>query len=143
MSGQGQFRRGRHVVSKLNAHLVFVTKYRRACITDAVWASLVCGFKGTAAKLNVQILELNHGGDHVHLLIEYPPQRPVSEIVNSLKGVSSRIVRRDCRALIRHALWGEHFWSPSYFVASCGGAPLQLIQQYVESQRSLKPSTPP
>jgi putative transposase len=137
MVGQDEFRRGRHVVSKLNAHLVFVTKYRREFITETIWKALRSGFEGAAAKLNVQILEANHGGDHVHLLIEYPPPLPVSQMVNALKGVSSRIVRRDCLPEIRHALWGEHFWSPSYFVASCGGAPLQRVQQYVESQRHL------
>jgi|SRR5271167_1221992 len=143
MGCQEDFRRGRHVVSRLHAHLVFVTKYRHKVINDVIWQSLKSGFQSAAQKRNIRILDANHDGDHVHLLIEYLPQMSISEIVNALKGVSSRIVRRDCMAEIRHALWGEHFWTPSYFVTSCGGAPLQLIQQYVENQRNPDPSTPP
>ena len=70
----------------------------------------------------------------MHVLIEYPPVLSISEMVNALKGVSSRMVRRDCMPLIREHLWGDHFWSPSYFAASCGGAPLDVIAAYVATK---------
>lgn len=75
----------------------------------------------------------------MHVLIEYPPVLSISEMVNALKGVSSRMVRRDCMPLIREHLWGDHFWSPSYFAASCGGAPLDVIAAYVCDQRKHTP----
>jgi putative transposase len=77
------------------------------------------------------LVEFNGEDDHVHLLIEYPPTVQLSRLVNSLKGVSSRRLRQQFR-LRTHR---EHLWSPSYFVASCGGAPLSIIRQYVEQQR--------
>lgn len=71
--------------------------------------------------------------DHVHLLVEYPPKVPVSGLVNSLKGVSSRLLRRD-RPEITRRNWKGVLWSPSYFAASCGGAPIAILRTYIEQQ---------
>ena len=72
------------------------------------------------------------GDDDVHLLIEYPPTVQLSRLVNALKGVSSRMLRKTYRVGTHR----NHLWSPSYFAASCGGAPLDIIRQYVENQRT-------
>jgi putative transposase len=69
-------------------------------------------------------------------LISYPPKVALSALVNSLKGVSSRLVRKEKFPEITSRLWGDHFWSPSYCVVSCGGAPLDVIKKYVEQQRA-------
>ena len=69
----------------------------------------------------------------MHLFVEYPPTVAVSRLVNSLKGVSSRRLRRRYTRIRTHR---DHLWSPSYFAASCGGAPLSIIRSYVEEQRS-------
>ena len=140
MSQEDTLRRGRHVVSALHVHLVFLTKYRRRVISEKIWPTLIAGFESAAAKLGVRMREVNHDGDHVHMLVEYPPSLSVSEITNALKGVSSRMVRRDCMSAIRQHLWGTHFWSPSYFASSSGGAPLDVIAAYVRDQRKEKPS---
>lgn len=84
----------------------------------------------------VALAEFNGEPDHVHLLIEYPPTVTVSKLVNSLKGVSSRVLRRDHGPKIRRYLWGNHFWSPSYFVGSVGGAPLDVLRSYIENQQT-------
>jgi putative transposase len=76
-------------------------------------------------------VECNGDDDHVHLLVEYPPTVAISGLVNSLKGVSSRRLRQ--RFEIR--THRDHLWSPSYFAASAGGAPLSIIRQYIEAQR--------
>ena len=78
------------------------------------------------------LAECNGADDHVHLLAEYPPKVPVAALVNSLKGVSARRLRRRYRVRTHR----EHPWSPSYFAASRGGPPLSIIQAYVESQRT-------
>ena len=78
-----------------------------------------------------ELVEFNGEDDHVHLLVEYPPTVQLSKLVNSLEGVSSRRLRQQFH-LRTHR---EHLWSPSYFAASCGGAPLSIIRRYVESQR--------
>lgn len=80
--------------------------------------------------------EFNGEGDHVHLLVHYPPTVRLSDLVNSLKGVSSRTMRRDHPKQVRKMLWGQHFWSPSYFAASAGGAPLRVIQEYIQNQKT-------
>jgi putative transposase len=63
-----------------------------------------------------------------------PPSLPISLLVNRLKGVSSRRLRQQYRTDVRKYLWGKHFWSPSYFAASCGGARLTVIKQDIEQQ---------
>jgi putative transposase len=72
--------------------------------------------------------------DHVHLLVNYPPKVAISKLVNSLKGVSSRMIRKKNYPTIQRYLWGNALWSPSYFAGSCGGAPLSVIKQYIEQQ---------
>jgi len=72
---------------------------------------------------------MNGEDDHVHLLVEYPPRVPVSGLV--LKGVSSRLLRRDRRDIAMR-YWKGVLWSPSYFAASCGGAPIAIVCQYIE-----------
>ena len=82
------------------------------------------------------LVEFEGEGDHVHLLVEYPPKVSVSKLVNSLKGVSSRLVRKKGHLSIQNALWGGSLWSPSYFAGACGGAPLAAIRRYIEQQES-------
>ena len=82
------------------------------------------------------LVECDGEGDHVHLLVNYPPTCPVSRLVNSLKGVSSRLIRKMNYSSIKNALWGRNLWSPSYFAGSCGGASLDVIKQYIENQQT-------
>ena len=79
--------------------------------------------------------DFNGEHDHVHLLVEYPPKVSVSALVNSLKGASARRLRSEYTGKVNRARMNGHFWSPSYFAASCGGAPLSIIPQYIEQQR--------
>ena len=88
----------------------------------------VCGDFGA------ELAEFNGEDDHVHLLVEYPPKVAVSALVNSLKGVSARRVRSEFAGRVNRHIMHGHFWSPSYFAASCGGAPLSIIRQYIEQQ---------
>lgn len=81
-------------------------------------------------------MEFEGEDDHVHLLISYLPKVSISKLVNSLKGVSSRMIRRMNYPEIKKKLWGGALWSPSYFAASCGGAPISIIRQYIEQQRT-------
>lgn len=87
------------------------------------------------ADFGAELVEFNGEDDHVHLLVHYPPKIALSKLVNSLKGVSARRLRQEHQAHIRQYLWGEHFWSPSYFAASCGGAPLKIIAEYTDQQK--------
>jgi putative transposase len=125
------YRRGRHVVSALHVHLVFVTKYRRGVLTGHMISYLGEVFGKVCDDFGAGLVEFNGEDDHVRLLIEYPPKVTVPALVNSLKGVSARRLRQRYRVRTHR----EHLWSPSYFAASCGGAPLSIIRAYVENQR--------
>ncbi|WP_204014971.1 IS200/IS605 family transposase [Sphaerimonospora thailandensis] len=128
-------RTGRHVVSHLHAHLVFVTKYRRGVFTDEILARCEEIMREVCADFEVELREFNGEHDHVHLLIHYPPKVALSKLVNSLKGVSARLLRKEYAAHVRQYLWGGHFWSGSYFAGSVGGAPLTVLKQYIEQQK--------
>ena len=72
--------------------------------------------------------------DYVHLLVSYPPKVPVSALVNSLKGASSRVLRKERPDIAKRFYYKGMLWSPSYFASSCGGAPISIIRQYIEQQ---------
>lgn len=82
----------------------------------------------------VRLVEFNGEDDHVHLLIDYPATVQLTRLVNSLKGVSSRILRKEHRAHVNQFLWGGHFWSRSYYCGTTGGANLDIIKRYVQNQ---------
>ena len=133
---QEGFRKGRHSVSRMVVHLVFVAKYRRELFDDAALTWLQSHFGKVCKKMGADLLACDGEIDHVHLLIEYPPKYSVSVLVNALKGTSSRLLRQ-ARPDIAERYWrGGFLWSPSYFAASAGGAPLVTIKQYVENQRT-------
>ena len=136
MGKQLDYRTGRHCVFAMHVHLVFVLKYRKKALTDRVLEALREAFDIIAAKFEAVVRECDGEDDHVHLLVEYPPKVAVSHLVNSLKGASSRLIRKRRFPEVRKVLWGEHFWSPSYFAASCGGAPLEIIKEYIRDQRA-------
>ena len=122
---------GRTCVLALHVHLVFVTKYRRDVFKAEHLDLLADVFAAVCTDFGAALTECNGEDDHVHLLIEYPPTVQLSKLVNSLKGVSSRRLRQQHRIRTHR----EHLWSPSYLAASCGGAPLSIIRQFVEQQR--------
>ncbi len=128
-------RRGRTCVFLLHTHLVFVTKYRRLVFTKKVLAELRKIFDSVCKDFNAVLVEFDGKDDHVHLLVNYPPKISISSLVNSLKGVSSRMIRKKNFASIRKALWKNSLWSPSYFASSCGGAPLNILKEYIQQQQ--------
>ena len=134
MSENADIRRGRHVVYALHAHLVFVTKYRRGALSQLAIRDLRLIFSKVCKDFEAELVECNGEDDHVHLLLNYPPKLALSKLVNSLKGVSSRLLRAE-RQEVNMRGRDKALWSPSYFVGSCGGAPLSVIAEYVQSQR--------
>ena len=127
-------RRGRHVVYNINIHLVFVTKYRGEVFTAEVIDELGLILKQVCKDFDAKLVEFNGGEDHVHLLVNYPPKVSVSVLVNSLKGVSSRMIRKKQYPSVSQKLWGGALWSPSYFASSCGGTSIEVIRKYIEQQ---------
>jgi putative transposase len=91
--------------------------------------------RNVCADFGAELREFNGEHDHVHLLVHYPPTIALSRLVNSLKGVSARLLRQEFTGTMNRAIMHGHLWSPSYFAASCGGAPLTIVRQYIEQQR--------
>ena len=120
----------------LHVHLVFVTQYRRGVFTKKILEDLKGIFAEVCKNFEANLEEFDGEDDHVHLLVTYPPKMTISHLVNSLKGVSSRLIRKKDYPSIRGKLWGKSLWSPSYFAGSCKGAPLSVLKQYIESQRT-------
>lgn len=135
MDKSTDLRRGRSCVFLMHVHLVFVTKYRRHVFSKQILEDLRNIFTDICSDFGSQLAEFEGEEDHVHLLINYPPNVAISKLVNSLKGVSSRLIRKKPYPSIKQALWGGSLWSPSYFAGSCGGAPLEIIRQYIEQQK--------
>ena len=81
-----------------------------------------------------ELTEFNGEGQHVHLLVSFPPKMAVAKLVNSLKGVSSRRMRTEFPELARHYYRANKLWSGSYFAGSVGGAPLSMLKTYIEDQ---------
>jgi putative transposase len=119
----------------LHVHLVFVTKYRRDVLDEDMLRCCEDAMRKVCADFAAELREFNGEDDHVHLLVEYPPKVAVSALVNSLKGVSARRLRSEFTSRVNRHIMHGHFWSPSYFAGSCGGAPLSIIRQYIEQQR--------
>ena len=129
-------RHGRHCVFMMHVHLVFVAKYRKKVFTKEILEFMETVFRDICNDFEADLREFNGEHDHVHLLIQYPPKVAVSNLVNSLKGVSSRHIRKQQFPHLQKLLWGDSLWSPSYFAGSCGGAPLEVIKQYIEQQQT-------
>ncbi|MFQ9813867.1 IS200/IS605 family transposase [Hominenteromicrobium sp.] len=113
-------------------HVIWCSKYRRKVLVEEVGQRLKELIVGVASELRVDIIEMEIMPDHVHLLLEVDPQFGIHRAVKNIKGKTSRILRAEFISL-RTRL--PSLWTNSYFVATVGGAPLEVIKQYIESQK--------
>lgn len=132
---QGKYRTGRHVVFSLQAHIVLVTKYRRGAISNRVREEIINAANDVAKRYEFKILDIDGEDDHIHLIVDYPPKLSLSKLVMVLKANTAKKVREQRFEEVESVLWGNHFWSPSYFVSSTGGASLEKVRRYVQDQR--------
>ncbi|EZB22818.1 transposase [Escherichia coli O169:H41 str. F9792] len=127
-------RRGRHCVFLMHVHLVFVTKYRRQIFDYDATEKLRTYFSNVCADFEAELVEMDGEPDHVHLLINYPPKLAISSLVNSLKGVSGRLLRRD-----RPDIAARY-----YYKAFCGVLAIlpvaAVVHQYPSSANTLNNS---
>lgn len=122
-----------HSVFLLHYHLVMCIKYRRKVIDDSVSNRLKEIFIDIAPNYGVELLEWNHDIDHVHLLFKAKPNTEISKLLNAYKSAPSRRIKNEFPS-IRKYLWKEYFWSKSYCLVTTGGAPLEVVKQYIENQ---------
>lgn len=123
-----------HCVYSLQYHLVIVTKYRKKCLTAPMFSSFEAQAKERCEAWGGRLVELNGEADHVHLLLELPPNVALADFVNALKTGTSRRLRNDFRAHLDPFYAKPVLWSRSYCLLSCGGAPLEILKQYIQAQ---------
>ncbi len=126
-------RKGVHSVYLLHAHLIFVTQYRYRIWQGYRFSTLHDLFKKTCGRFETILTEFNGEADHVHLIVNYPPKVALSKLVQHLKGVSSRKLKQHHPEVANRYAKGS-LWSPSYFAASGGGAPLETLKAYAQNQ---------
>lgn len=126
-----QFRSSNKTVYSAKYHVVWCPKYRRRVLAGRVADRLEAIVREVVAEHGGEILGLEVMPDHVHLLVELPLAVPLSRLVQLLKGRSSRRLRQEFPSLRRLLALS----SPSWFVSTVGGAPLDLVKRYVENQK--------
>ncbi|MBU3217505.1 IS200/IS605 family transposase, partial [Clostridium estertheticum] len=122
-----------HSVFLLNYHLVLVIKYRKKVINDEISNRLREIFEYICPKYNIILDEWNHDKDHVHLLFRGYPNTDISKFINAYKSASSRLIKKEFLS-IKTQLWKQHFWSKSYCLITTGGAPIDIVRKYIETQ---------
>lgn len=122
-----------HSVFMLWYHLILVTKYRREVFTDDISNRAKEIFENIATNYHINLIEWNHDSDHVHILFRSHPKTELSKFINAYKSASSRLIKQEFES-VRNKLWKSYFWSQSFCLLTSGGAPIDVIKQYIESQ---------
>jgi putative transposase len=122
-----------HPVFLMCYHLVLVVKYRRQVFDKDISNRAKEIFEYIAPKYNITLQEWNHDKDHVHILFKAHPNTEISKFINAYKSASSRLLKKEFPQ-IKQKLWKEYFWSQSFCLLTTGGAPIDVIKKYIESQ---------
>mgnify|MGYP000550336704 CR=1 FL=1 len=122
-----------HSVFLLYYHLILVVKYRKKVLNDPISNRAKEIFEHIAPNYHITLEEWNHDQDHVHIMFRAHPKSELSKFINAYKSASSRLIKKEYPE-IRQKLWKEMFWSQSFCLLSAGGAPIEVIRQYIETQ---------
>ena len=128
------YKSNNNVVYSSKYHVVWCPKYRRKVLVDKIAKRLEEVIRKAASRYRAEVIALEITPDHVHLLVEVDPQFGIHRLVKNIKGVSSHDLRKEFDTL-RSRL--PSLWTNSYFVSTVGGAPLEVIKQYVENQKNV------
>lgn len=123
-----------HSVFSLHYHLILVVKYRRQVFTDEISNRAKEIFEYIAPTYKIELVEWNHDKDHVHVLFKGQPKTELSKFINAYKSASSRLLKKEFLTVRQKKIWKEMFWSRSFCLLSSGGAPIEVIRQYIENQ---------
>lgn len=122
-----------HSVFAIHFHLILVVKYRKKVINDEISERLKGIFENIQGNYNIALEQWNHDLDHVHILFRSEPNSNISKFINAYKSASSRLIKKE-HPSIRSRLYKEAFWSQSFCLISTGGASIEIIKRYIESQ---------
>jgi putative transposase len=122
-----------HSVFMMWFHLILVIKYRHKVLDDDISNRAKEIFIYIAEKYHITLVEWNHDLDHVHIVFRSHPKSELSKFINAYKSLSPRLIKNEFPQL-REKLWKSYFWSQSFCLLTSGGAPIEVIQSYIESQ---------
>ena len=126
-----------HSVFLLYYHLILVIKYRKKVLNDPISNQAKEIFEHIAPNYHITLEEWNHDQGHVHIMFRAHPKSELSKFINAYKSASSRLIKKEYPE-VRQKLWKEMFWSQSFCLLSAGGAPVEVIRQYIETQEEGK-----
>ena len=130
-----EFDSNNHSVLKLYYHLIMTTKYRRKVIDEDICNFLRIKFEDISGRYNIQLDEINHDKDHIHILFRANPNTDLSKFINAYKSASSRMVKKKYPR-VKEKLWKSMFWTRSYCLLTSGGVTIDIVRQYIENQGS-------
>ena len=122
-------------VFRLNYHIVLIVKYRRKIfVNDKIIEKVKQVIKDISLSYDIIIINQESSLDHIHLLIDATPKINLSNYINMIKGISSRILRKEFRKELKDKLWGKSLWSSSYFITTVGNTSVEIINNYIKNQ---------
>ena len=131
-----ELKRNSNAVYLLNYHLILITKYRKKVfINDTIVERTKDIMRKIANDFDVDIINQECGTDHIHLMISTKPTTELTKLVNLLKGTSSRYLRKEFEPQLSEVLYGDSFWSDSYYIATAGNVSVDTIYNYIDNQR--------
>jgi len=128
-----EYKSNNNIVYSCKYHVVFCPKYRRKVLVGEIETRFKELVQEICTEFNIDLLEMEVMPDHVHLLLEVDPQFGIHKAIKTIKGKTSRILRSEFKSLTTRI---PSLWTNSYFVSTVGGAPLSIIKQYIESQKT-------
>jgi putative transposase len=128
-----------NAVFSLVYHFIAVVKYRQKVFSqDNIISDLKTMIEKISIDFDVEVIEQECGEDHLHLLFRAKPTLDITKYINVIKGQTARELRKKYKDFLADKLWGDSFWSPSYFIATTGNVTIDILKEYVENQRSLQ-----
>src|SRR5437879_2536331 len=127
------YRLGAHTKSNLKVHLVWIPKYRKVVLTGEVAMRVRDLIRQIAAEHELEIISGKVARDHVHVFVSYRPTQTVSQIMQWIKGISSRVLLQEFPHL-RKKFWGRYLWARGYLAVSSGTVTDEMIKQYIDEQ---------
>jgi putative transposase len=128
-----KYRLGAHTKTDLKVHVVWLPKYRKPVLTGEVAVRVRDLIRQIAAEHEIEIISGKVARDHVHVFLTYRPNQDVSQIMQWLKGISSRVLLQEFPHL-RKRFWGRHFWARGYLAVSSGNITDEMVKEYIEEQ---------
>ena len=122
-----------NIVYSCKYHVVFCPKYRRKVLVNDVDTRLKELVMAICSEIHVEVIEMEIMPDHVHLLLEVHPQFGIHKAIKTIKRKTSRILRQEFPWLTTKL---PTLWTNSYFCSTVGGAPLSMVKQYIENQKT-------